>query len=286
VIRSSSGPQSSTVQYALDGDGVLTLTLNRPERNNAWNREMEETLHGLLEDASESEDVRVIVLTGAGRAFCPGLDTEDLDRVSRPGQSYDQTGRRPMVLPALVPKPIVCAINGACAGLGLITALMSDVRFASEDARLTTAFARRGLPAEEAVSWILPRIVGHAIATDLLLSSRVVLGSEAVSLGLVHRAVPGAQLLSAAHAYARDIALHCSPIAVATAKRQIYGDWHRTLAESRSESRRLLGVLEAASGEFREGVQSFMEKRQALFSGFGEEIDYADYPDYTERYTP
>lgn len=266
--------------HELDGDGVLTLTLNRPERNNVWNRELETSLHGLLEQAGESDDVRAVVLTGAGRAFCPGLDSQDLDRVSRPGQSLDQSGRRPMTITALVPKPVICAINGACAGLGLVTALMSDVRFAAEDAKITTAFARRGLPAEEAVSWILPRIIGHAAALDLLLSSRVVLGADAATIGLVHRAVPGDKLLPLAHDYARDIAVGCSPIAVATAKAQVYRDWTRTLPESRSESRRLVGVLKSAVPDFREGVQSFVEKRPSRFAPFGEPVDYSDYPDY------
>ena len=150
---------------------------------------MEISFHSLLEQASLSEEVRAIVLTGAGRTFCPGLDREDLDRVSRTGPAKDRSGRRPILLPALTPKPIVCAINGSCAGVGLVTALMADVRFAAEDAKITTAYPRRGLPAEEAISWILPRIVGHAVASDLLLSGRAILGAEAASIGLVGWAV-------------------------------------------------------------------------------------------------
>jgi enoyl-CoA hydratase/carnithine racemase len=280
------GLKSTTVLHDLGGDGVLTLTLNRPERNNAWNSELESTFHGLLEQASESEAVRVIVITGAGRAFCPGLDSQDLDRVSRPGQSMKQRGRRPMTLPGLVPKPVVCAINGACAGLGLITALMSDVRFVAEDAKITTAFARRGLPAEEAVSWILPRIVGHAVALELLLSSRVVLGSEAALIGLVHRSVPREDLVPAAQAYARDIATHCSPIALAAAKRQVYQDWSRSLTESRLHARALVGQLKGVSSDFREGVQSFVDKRPAHFGAYGQSVDYSDYPDYEKEDDP
>jgi enoyl-CoA hydratase/carnithine racemase len=181
-----------------------------------------------------------------------------------------------MQLPSFVPKPIICAINGACAGLGLITALMSDVRFAAEGAKITTAFARRGLPAEEAVSWILPRIVGHAAALDLLLSGRVILGVEAAEIGLVHRAMPIDELLPAAKDYARDLALHCSPLAMATAKRQVYADWVRPLTESRTEARRLVGVLKEA-GDFREGVRSYVEKRPARFDPHTEPIDYTPY---------
>lgn len=268
------GVESTTVLPEVDETGVLTLTLNRRERNNAWNLELEFALHDLLEQASEDEDVRAIVITGAGRAFCPGLDAQELDRVSRPGQSIEQTGRRPMTITALVPKPVICAINGACAGLGLITALFSDVRFAADDAKITTAFARRGLPAEEAVSWILPRIVGHAAALDLLLSSRVVLGAEAARLGLVHRSLPAADLLPAARAYARDIAAGCSPVAVAAAKAQVYADWTASLPDSRSGARRLVGQLKASSTDFREGVQSFVDKREPRFAGLSRSIDY------------
>jgi enoyl-CoA hydratase/carnithine racemase len=268
------GVESTTVLHEIDDVGVLTLTLNRPERSNAWNRELETAFHDLLEQAAESDEVRAIVLTGAGRAFCPGLDAEELDRVSQPGQSFDRAGRRPVQLPSFVPKPIVAAINGGCAGLGLITALHADIRFAADDAKITTAFARRGLPAEEAVSWILPRIVGHAVALDLLLSGRVVRGSEAAAMGLVHRALPGDELLPAATAYARDLAQHCSPLAMATAKRQVYLDWERSLPDSRREARRLVGVVKRRSNDFREGVRSFVERRPPTFEPLIEPIDH------------
>jgi enoyl-CoA hydratase/carnithine racemase len=268
------GVDSTTVLHELDEVGVLTLTLNRPDRNNAWNRELEGALHDLFEQAAESHAVRAIVLTGAGKAFCPGLDTEELDRVSRPGESFDHDGRRPVLLPSYVPKPIIVAINGACAGLGLLTALYSDIRFAAADAKITTAFARRGLPAEEAVAWILPRIVGHAVALDLLLSGRVVTGAEAQALGLVHRALPREDVLAAALDYARDLATNCSPLSMATAKQQVYLDWERSLAESRLHSRRLVGQLKERSGDFREGVRSFVERRPATFEPLVQPIDH------------
>lgn len=271
------GFESTTVLHELDEVGVLTLTLNRPERNNAWNRELETALHDLLEQAAESDEVRAIVLTGAGRSFCPGLDSQELERVSRPGEAFDQHGRRPMLLPSYVPKPIVVAINGGCAGLGLLTALFSDIRFAAEDAKITTAFARRGLPAEEAVAWILPRIVGHATALDLLLSSRVVPGSEAAAIGLVHRSYPADELVGAALEYARDLAANCSPLSMATAKRQVYLDWERSLSESRGHARRLVGELKGRSGDFREGVSSFVERRPATFAPLVEAVDLSDY---------
>jgi enoyl-CoA hydratase/carnithine racemase len=274
------GTGSTTVLQELDDDGVLTLTLNRPDRHNAWNRELEVALHTLFAQASESDLVRVIVLTGAGRAFCPGLDSNELDWVSKTGPAKDQTGRRPVQLPALMPKPVVCAINGACAGLGLVTALMADVRFAAADAKISTAYVRRGLPAEEAVSWILPRIVGHGTALDLLLSGRVVLGAEAAELGLVSWAVPRDELLDRARGYARDMATNCSPVAMAAAKRQVYQDWGRALPESRIGARRLVGALRTDSPDFREGLQSFVERRPARFAGHGEPVDDADFAEY------
>src|SRR2546423_250702 len=212
------GVESTTVLHELDEHGVVTLTLNRPGRNNAWTRELEGALHDLLEQASTSPDVRAIVITGAGRSFCPGLDSEELDRVSQDGQAMDQSGRRRLTLPTYVPKPVVCAVNGACAGLGLILALMSDVRFAAHDAKITTAFVRRGLPAEEASAWMLNRIVGHARSIDLLMSGRVILGDEAASIGLVHASYEREALVGRALDYARDLADNCSPRAMAAVK--------------------------------------------------------------------
>ena len=267
------GVESQTVLSELDEHGVLTLTLNRPERNNAWTPELESALHDLLEQASESAEVKAIVITGAGRAFCPGLDADELDRVSQAGQGVDQSARRRLTFPTFVPKPVICAINGGCAGLGLILALMCDVRIAATDAKITTAFVRRGLPAEEAVSWMLPRIVGHATALDLLLSSRVVLGEEAAEIGLVHRAVPRDEVVRVALAYARDIADNCSPRAMAAAKRQVYLDWDRTLEESRRDARRIVGTLKRESKDFREGVRSYVERRAPDFEPLSQPID-------------
>jgi len=267
------GVESTTVLHELDEHGVVTLTLNRPGRNNAWTRELEGALHDLLEQASTSPDVRAIVITGAGRSFCPGLDSEELDRVSQDGQAMDQSGRRRLTLPTYVPKPVVCAVNGACAGLGLILALMSDVRFAAHDAKITTAFVRRGLPAEEASAWMQNRIVGHARSIDLLMSGRVILGDEAASIGLVHASYEREALVGRALDYARDLADNCSPRAMAAVKRQVYLDWNRALEESRRDARRLVGALREDSKDFREGVRSFVERRAPQFEPLSRPID-------------
>ncbi len=266
----------TTVLHDVDGDGVLTLTLNRPERNNAWTVEMERELHRLLFWAADSPDVRAIVLTGAGRSFCPGFDSQSLAQ-SAGGAPPGAQDRTQVTLPAAIPKPIVCAINGACAGVGLATALVCDVRFAFEDAMISTAFSKRGLPAEEGVSWTLPRIIGHAAALELLLSSRPVTGHEAERLGMVHRALPADALLPAALAYAGDLARTCSPQAMAAIKRQVYADWTRTLTEARDAGRRLMNELRT-HGDFREGVMSLVERRPPAFSPYGETLDPAEFP--------
>lgn len=265
------GVDSPTVLHEIDADGVLLVTLNRPDRNNSWNRELERALHDLLEQAAASSDVRAVVITGAGRMFCPGLDIDELARVSQPGVTVESAGRRPVLLPALVPKPVIAAINGACAGLGFLTALMSDIRVAAVDAKLTTAFARRGLPAEEGVAWFLPRIVGHAVALDLLLSSRVVTGEEAASIGLVHRAVPRDEVVPWALGYARDLARNCSPLAMALAKQQVYLDWERSLQDSRAGARELVARYKPHPDRV-EGVQSFRDGRSPAFEPFCQTI--------------
>src|SRR5919199_2255481 len=148
--------------------------------------------------------------------------------------------RTPQTFPLTVPKPIVAAINGPCAGIGLVQALMCDIRFAAEGAKLTTAFSRRGLVAEHGISWMLPRLVGPARALDLLLSARVVLGEEAAALGLVNRALPADRLLDETLAYARDLAVNCSPASMATMKGQVYADLERGLEPALAEANRLM----------------------------------------------
>ena len=195
----------AVVEQAVDG-GVAVLTLNRPDRLNAWTAELGRAYFDLLEDCAGRGDVRAIVVTGAGRGFCAGADMQDLQTIGR-GEGRGAAGdTRPQTFALTIPKPIVAAINGPCAGIGLVHALMCDIRFAATDAKLTTAFSRRGLVAEHGISWILPRLVGPARALDLLLSARVVLGEDAERLGLVNRALPRDQVLDEAVAYARDLA--------------------------------------------------------------------------------
>jgi enoyl-CoA hydratase/carnithine racemase len=248
-------------------EGVAVLTLNRPDRLNAWTAEMGRTYFDLLDECAAREDVRAVVVTGAGRGFCAGADMQDLQSIGEgdlDGARADQDPR-PQTYALEVPKPVVAAINGACAGLGLVHALMCDIRFAAEGAKLTTAFARRGLVAEHGISWILPRLIGPARALDLLLSGRIVLAEEAAELGLVNRAVAPDRLLEEAIAYARDLATNCAPSSMAEMKRQVYRDLDRGLAPALEEAN-LLMVRSLLGEDFREGVASFVERREPQFA--------------------
>ena len=243
-------------------DGVGLLTLNRPDRLNAWTSEMEELYFDLLAECGADPDVRVIVVTGAGRGFCAGADMDDLQGLEVSEETF--ASRRPQRFPHSIPKPIIAAINGPVAGIGLVQALMCDLRFAAAGAKFTTAFARRGLVAEHGISWILPRLVGPARALDLLLSARVLLAEEALELGLVNRVVERDALLDATLEYARDLAVNCSPAAMAAMKKQVYGDLERGLAESADRANALM-LQSFKAPDFAEGVTSFVEKRPPRF---------------------
>ncbi|MCU4183461.1 enoyl-CoA hydratase/isomerase family protein [Acidiferrimicrobium sp. IK] len=245
--------------------GVLLLTLNRPARNNGWTLGMENAYFDALAEGAADPKVRVVVVTGAGRSFCPGIDMEVLSAAVG-GTHLPTEDRRPMTFARTVPKPVIAAINGACAGIGFIQACAADIRFAARGAKLTTAFARRGLPAENSISWLLPRLVGAGRAADLLLSSRVILAEEAHAMGLVdHLSEPG-QLMADAMAYARDMALNCSPHSMAAIKQQLVADWERPAESSRLAAMQLVHELQEED-DFSEGVRSFTDRRPPSYEG-------------------
>jgi enoyl-CoA hydratase/carnithine racemase len=256
---------------------VATVTLNRPDRMNAWTSIMERDVRHAMEAAASDDNVRVIVLTGSGRAFCAGadmdalkgLDPDDIKRaqslppfdMNRKADWQTRFGYYPSI-----PKPVIGMLNGATAGIGLVHALYCDLRFAADNTVFTTAFSRRGLIAEHGISWMLPRIVGHANALDLLMSARRVTSEEALRIGLVNRLYPPDQLREQTYAYARDLADFVSPSAIAVIKRQLYDVPFQTLAEAIIDANREM-VKALQGSDFREGVASFMEKRPPRFTG-------------------
>jgi enoyl-CoA hydratase/carnithine racemase len=253
-------------------DGVAVVTLNRPERLNAWTPELQTRYHDLLDECAARADVRAVVVTGAGRGFCAGADMAVLSGLSNgagatapafPGERNGQD-ERPVRHPLSIPKPLIAAVNGPCAGIGLVMALMCDIRFAAADAKITTSFSRRGLVAEHGISWILPRLVGPANALELLFSSRVLLGAEAAELGLVNRAFES-DVLGESVTYAGMLARECSPASLATMKRQIYADLSRDLPEAVDEASRLMAESFTRL-DFAEGVASFLEHRPPHFA--------------------
>jgi enoyl-CoA hydratase/carnithine racemase len=256
---------SDVVLYEVD-DGVAVITLNRPDRLNAWTGELGQAYFDRLDEAVADPEVGAIVVTGAGRGFCAGADMAVLQGMGGGGGVEDD--RRPMSHPYRVPKLTVAAINGACAGLGLVQALYLDVRFAAEGAKLTSAFPQRGLIAEYGSSWLLARLVGSARAVDILASSRVILGSEAAELGLVNRAVPAGDLLDVAVTYARHVARTCSPASVATIKWQLEQDAMATFDQAEERAKQVM-ARSLAGPDFKEGLASYLEKRPAAFPPLG-----------------
>jgi enoyl-CoA hydratase/carnithine racemase len=255
----------------VDADGVATFTLNRPKRRNGWTAAMENRYFDVLVAADTDPAVRAAVLTGAGTTFCPGFDMGGLAEAADRG-AVDISVRRPQYTPRLFRKPLIAAINGACAGIGLTQALMCDVRFAARGARFSTAFARRGLGAEYGMSWVLPRYVGVANALDLLLSGRVFEADEARELGLVNRVLEPAEVLTAARAYARDLARNCSPAAMAAIRHQVLADLDAPFEEASRRSYAVMEVLNSGP-DFIEGVDSFVQKRPARFRPLPDDLD-------------
>jgi enoyl-CoA hydratase/carnithine racemase len=244
---------------------VLVLTLNRPERLNAWTDALEVDYYAWLDAAEDDPEVRAIVVTGAGRGFCAGADMDDLQRgAAGEADAALRNRRRPRTFPLTVRKPMIAAINGAAAGLGLVEALYCDVRFAGPEAKLTTAFARRGLVAEYGMSWLLPRLVGYSTALDLLLSGRVVLGEEALRLRLVDRISEPGHVVDDAVAYAAELATHSSPWSMATIKAQIHADLERSFAEAVAEAEELM-IRSFDHPDVLEGVRSYHERRAPAF---------------------
>jgi enoyl-CoA hydratase/carnithine racemase len=265
-------------------DGVATVTLNRPDKLNAWTGQMEKEVQAAMAQAEADEDVRVIVLTGAGRGFCAGADMQDLGKVAgtsspaererilkdrligpQRGDARPDFQKTYSYFPA-IGKPLIGAINGSTAGLGMVIALYCDLRFASDQARFSTAFSRRGLIAEHGISWMLPRIIGVSNALDLLFSARLIDASEALRMGLVNRVLPQPELMAGVSAYAKELAAMVSPRSLRVVKKQVYEALFKTLDEA-IDVANVEMMKSFGSADFREGVAHFMEKRPPAFLG-------------------
>ncbi len=250
--------------YSVDR-GVAVLTFNRPDSMNGMTGDMEVAYFDRLRQAEADSDVRAIVVTGAGRAFCPGADL-----AHRPGPDEQPLPNLsiPRTTPLAITKPMIAAVNGACAGVGFAYALQCDVRFAAAGAKFTTAFARRGLIGEYGMAWLLQSIAGRQVALDLLLSARVILAEEAHELGLVSRVADPAELMDIALAYAQDLSANASPASMATIKYQVNTEPSMTAPDALHHSEALMRES-LAGGDVSEGIASFLEKRQVAFPPLG-----------------
>lgn len=271
-------------------DRTGLITLNRPDRLNAWTGPMEMSIRRAMASAAADESVRVIVVTGAGRGFCAGADMSLLQQITPETQAEALSARGrdagaagaefaggpgPDTGPHYggrfgylmqVKKPVIAAINGPVAGLGLVFALYADMRFAGSEAKFTTAFASRGLIAEHGISWLLPRLVGPAHALDLLLSARKLDAGEAERIGLVNKVFAQESLMENVMDYARMLAATVSPRSMAVMKAQVwkayFQDFNEALATGDAEMEKSF-----VSEDFREGIAHYLEKRAANFTG-------------------
>jgi len=266
-------------------DRIATITLNRPEKLNAWTGRMGSEVREAISSAGSDERVRVIVLTGAGRGFCAGADMSLLAEIvqsggvpqgaahalghqaagtSREGVPPDFQGTY-SYFPSLA-KPVIGAINGPAMGLGMVLSLYCDLRFASAEAKFATAFARRGLIAEYGAAWMLPRLIGLPNALDLLLSARTIGAQEALRIGLVNRVFPAGSFMEDVREYATELATQVSPRSMTAIKRQVYNALFQTLEQATVSAEQ--AMLESLSSEdFKEGVAHFLEERAPVFTG-------------------
>ncbi len=263
-----------------DVGSTRVVLLARPHRRNAWTGRMHTEYRWALQQADEDPSVKAIVVTGdpEGRAFCVGADAAALEgHAERGGYDPGTPDDLPMpgygVHPAFdadfawhfgLAKPVVAAINGAAAGIGLVVACFADLRFAAAGSKLTTAYGKLGLPAEYGLSWLLPRMIGLGRANDLLLTSRVVLAEEARDLGLVNEVVSPDELLPRVHGWIEEFLGPVARSSLTAAKRQVYTDLHRDAASAIDEATRLLDV-HTAGPDYAEGVAALTQRRPPNF---------------------
>jgi enoyl-CoA hydratase/carnithine racemase len=259
-------------------DRVATVTMNRPEKMNAWTPKMGAEMRTAMMDAEHDPNVGAIIVTGAGRAYCAGADMGALSNIAAgtapargdavPDEWLAQQRadyRTAYSWPLALNKPVIGAINGACVGLGFTTCLYQDIRIASENARMGLIFTQRGLAIEHGSSWMLPRIVGLARAVELAITGRLVDAHEALEIGLVNRVVAQDKLMATAREMASGIANKCSPLGVAQAKKMIYQHLFTDLAAGVRDDDASMEMM-TRSDDFKEGVKAFVEKRAPKFT--------------------
>ena len=262
---------------------TAVLTFNRPASLNAFTYPMMDEFKHALATAEQDDTVTGIVITGAGRGFCAGMDMNALGTLSATGEQEGAENLKDKLKASpgdssmgedftsgftylmTIRKPVIAAINGACAGLGMSIALLCDLRFSADGAKFVTSFSQRGLVAEHGQSWILPRVVGPSRALDLLWSSRRVMADEALQIGLVDRVYEADEVLSRAIEYVQQLADSAAPVSLQVMKRQIYRHMNMSLGDAMAESTQLMDES-LLRDDFKEGVASFMEKRPPAFS--------------------
>ena len=261
-------------EYEVDSQGVAIIWLNRPHRMNAWTGRLHTEYRHLLERANSDTAVRAIVVTGRGRGFCVGGDSQALsghaDRggydpgisadIAKPGYGTDDHFDASFAYHFGLDKPVIAAMNGPAAGVGLALACFADLRFAVSGIKFTTAHGKLNLPAEYGLSWMLPKIVGLGRANDLLLTSRVFTSDEALSLGFVNQIFEPAELLDRTVEYAHQLISSVSPNSLRQTRWQIYRDLHRDVASAVIESERLIEDM-AKEEDFKEGIAALVQKR-------------------------
>ena len=261
-------------------DRIGLITLNRPERMNAWTGRMHTEYRWCLAELDADPAVGAIVVTGKGRGFCVGGDAQALqghaskggydpgtpDRLAMPGHGVDPLFEASFAYQFGLAKPILAAMNGPAAGVGLALACFADLRFAAQGAKFTTAHGKLNLPAEYGLSWLLPRMVGLTRANELLLSSRPFMAEEALEMGLVNEVHPAGEVLSATVSYARRLLQNVSPNSLRQTRWQVYRDLHRDVAGSVADSESLLNEM-MREPDYSEGVNAFLEKRPPRWQG-------------------
>ena len=270
-----------STEFEVDEEGIATIWLSRPKRMNAWTGRMHTEYRYLLSRAEQDQGVRGIVVTGRGKGFCVGGDSDALtghikkggydsgtsDEIEWPGYGVSDDFDALFAYHYGLSKPIVAAINGPVAGVGLALACFVDIRFAAPGIKLTTAHGKLNLPAEYGLSWVLPRLVGLGRANDLLLTSRVFYSEEALSMGLVNQLFDSVNIVQQARGYLHEMVRAVSPNSIKQTRWQIYKDLHRDAASSVEDSEKLLKEM-MKEQDYQEGVQAFLDKRNPKWSSF------------------